>query len=456
MLPDRLRFRDVRLISTFRLTLLLGLVFIVGVIILLGSIYILTARELTQRSDRILENEARRLLAVAPARLPRQIRSETGLNARGFSYLALISSSGDQIAGNIAIGDPPTPEQGPVDRMLDHGRLPVRLLSIRTAGGETILVGRDVSQIGDLRHRILLILIGSGMTIIVGMLGAAVFLSLNPLRRVRDLQRAAHEIASGRLSVRMQVSQRRDELDQFAATVNVMVGEVERALSQLRGVTDAIAHDLRTPLNRLRARLHKARNSPGAPASVTTLLADGVADLDIVLERFAALLRIAEIEGSDRRSGFGQVELRRLILDARDLYEPLAEERGIELRIGECDDAALEGDDKLLFEALSNLVDNAIKFAARSVILSARIGADGLVLTIVDDGPGIPPAERDMVLQRFYRGTNGTRAAGSGLGLSIVAAILHLHGFRLDLGDAAPGLIARIDIPRQRLSSHSR
>ena len=312
--------------------------------------------------------------------------------------------------------------------------------------GETLLLGRDISQIRDLRRRILSIVIVTGIAMTISTLLAAVALSIRPLRRVRDFQQASQAIASGRFDGRMPLKGHHDELDQFADTVNIMVAEVGRVVSQVKGVTDAVAHDLRTPLARVRAHLYRAQHLPDVPPSFAALADKAVADLDVVLDRFTSLLRIAEIEASARRSGFAPVDLSRLVENVLELYEPLAEDRGVTIERGEPVSAVTEADDKLLFEAVSNLVDNAIKFAATAVCVSVRRETDAIVVEVSDDGPGIPADERDAVLRRFHRGVHAADLPGSGLGLSVVAAIMHLHGFILRLGQEDAGLVAQIRI----------
>lgn len=448
MLSDRLRFRDIQRTSTFRLTVMLSLVSILGMIALLGLVYGMTARELTARSDRFLHHEATRLLSIPADQLPAQVTDDDARNLHGLDYLALTSSDGERIAGNLRAGRN-LPRNRPID-IEGHGRRgPLRVLVVTTPGGETILLGRDISQIRDLRQHILLIVVVTGITMTIGMMLAAIALSLKPLRRVRDLQRVSREIAAGRLDRRMPIAGKHDELDQFAATVNVMVEDVGRVVSQVKGVTDAIAHDLRTPLTRVRAYLHRAQLMPDVPANIAGLADKAVTDLDVVLSRFAALLRISEIEASARRSGFATVCLSRLVENVIDLYEPLAEEGGIAMRLKECAPALVEADEKLLFEAISNLVDNAIKFARSAVSITVAEQAGAVSIDVRDDGPGIAPDEREAVLRRFHRGAHASGLQGSGLGLSVVAAIVHLHGYALSLEDADPGLLARVRIPKQ-------
>jgi signal transduction histidine kinase len=247
----------------------------------------------------------------------------------------------------------------------------------------------------------------------------------------------------------MPVSERRDELDMFAAAVNAMMGEVERLMSEVKGATDTIAHDLRTPLTRARTQLHRLQQ--GGVCGEDDF-AKVIGEIDMVLERFRALLRISELEASERRGGFSAVDLSDIARQAVDLYLPLAETEGVQLDLAETRPTTVEADPKLLFEAVSNLVDNAIKFTGQGGHVRIGLGPEGSQPQIVvqDDGPGIAAGERTTVLQRFYRGQDQRLIAGSGLGLSIVAAIVRLHRFELSLQDAEPGVRAVITCRRPR------
>lgn len=436
--------------ATFRLSALYGLTFALALVTLLGLVYLRSAVYLTHRVDSILATEAAGLLKGPAPALPTRIDEALALDGLRNNVFGLFRRDGTAITGNLAAlpatlrdGDGPV-EIGPTAAFGASARLIARHLP----NGEVLAVGRDVEQLREMRGIIASALLWSGGAVILAGLACGVALSVSPLRRLRLLQDACAEIASGDLTRRLPVSRRRDELDMLAATVNFTVGEVERLMGEVKGATETIAHDLRTPLTRARAQLHRLQQ-PGAAEGAT--IARVVAELDEVLERFRALMRITELEASERQAGFVRTDLAELVAGVAELYAPLAEESGVAFAWSAPQADCVDADPKLMFEAVSNLVDNAIKFTA------AKYGGTGgqveLRLTtddgrsqieVEDNGPGIAPQERSAVLQRFYRGERDRMIPGSGLGLSIAAAIVRLHRFELELTDAEPGLRAAI------------
>jgi len=431
---------------TFRLAVMLGGLFAIGLIVFGGLIYAMTSRELTARSDQILRQEAHLLLAEPAERLPDAIREEIARNMHGLNYFALVAADGELLQGNIPTFPGLKPGQAvDVDEAAGHG--PMRLTAVTAATGETILLGRDTSEIHYLLHRLLVGMLLACLSVIVAGLLVGSFLSHGLLRRVHDLQMVSRRIALGHFEMRIATTGRGDEVDQIAASINAMVEDIERILSQVKTVTDSIAHDLRTPLTRVRNRLEDAR-AAGTELRSEDSIDDLIGDLSIVLDRFAALLRIAELEATERRAGFGTVHVADLLGTVCELYGPLAEDDGILLELHADNTLELQGDGNLLLEAISNLVDNAIKFARRRVWVDARVIAGCVTITVKDDGPGISEEECEAVLQRFYRAGGEAQRPGFGLGLSIVSAILHMHHFTLDLRPGRPGLIATITVPR--------
>jgi signal transduction histidine kinase len=401
---------------------------------------------LTQRVDGILKTQADALQSSPRPGLRLRIDEELRLAGDRTSVFALFATNGVALAGNLAVL-PPTLHPGGKPMEIGPTALfptSARLIGRALPGGEILVVGRDVSQLQEMRTLIGSALVWSGLTIILVGLACGTALSLAPLRRLRQLEAAAQEIAGGDLTRRMPVSARHDELDTFAVTVNYMIGEIERLMSEVKGATETIAHDLLTPLSRANVQLRRLQQTERiAPADIAQVMAG----LDEVLERFRAILRIAELDSRQRRAGFSQVDLADIVTPVAELYQPLAEAGGVTLHAAGRRGTIVEADPKLLFEAVSNLVDNAIKFAGRGGSVHVRVGEDPAHprILVQDDGPGIPDAERAAVLQRFYRAERHRRLPGSGLGLSVVQAILRLHGFELLLEDAAPGVRAVIN-----------
>jgi len=435
-----MRLSEIWRTSTFRLSLLYGLVFAVGTVALLAMVYLRSAVYLTHRVDDILATEASAQMHEPPQSLRPTIEAALIINGRN-SVFALFSPAGEHEAGNLQTLPKGLEPQGRPIEVSASADFPAsaRLIAKRLPSGEILVVGRDINQLREIRRIIASALIWSGVLIIVVGLASGIALSLGPLRRLRLLQEAGHDIASGNLKRRMPSSARGDELDMFAGTVNYMLSEVERLMSEVKASSETIAHDLRTPLTRARAQLARLEKSRQVdPADIARV----IAELDEVLERFIAILRISEIESRARSAGFTATSPDKILRGVVELYQPLAEEAGLRLRVISQPGVTIEADPKLLFEAISNLVDNAIKFtgAGGEVLLELAEAEDGPQIIVQDNGPGVPQSERSAVLQRFYRAERDRLAPGSGLGLSIVAAIVRLHRFSLELRDASPGL----------------
>jgi signal transduction histidine kinase len=432
--------------TTFRLSTLYGLIFALGLVALLGLVYLRSAVYLTRRVDGILAAEADGLQRAPPADLRVRVNEALILNGPSHNVVGLFAADGTRIAGDLP-ALPPTLKPGGAPVEIGPTALfaaPARLIARRLPDGEVLAVGRDVGQLREIRAIIASALLWSGGAVIVIGLACGLALSLRPLQRLRTLQDACGDIAGGDLTRRLPIGAGGDELDMLAGTVNLMIGEVERLMGEVKGATETIAHDLRTPLTRARSQLHRLQQSPNpAPAEIARV----TAELDEVLERFRALMRISELEARERRAGFVATDLAVVVAGVGELYQPLAEAEGVTLTVGGEGGATVEADPKLLFEAVSNLVDNAIKFSGEGGAVSLRLGEDPARPRIVveDDGPGIPAAERGAVRGRFYRGERDRLTPGAGLGLSIVAAIVGLHRFELRLEDADPGLRAVID-----------
>ncbi len=435
--------------TTFRLTLLFGVVFAAGIGLLLGLVYLQTAGYLVRRVDQQLSDEAGLLRREQPETILAGVRRE--ITHDPLNSFGLYAATGERVAGNIQLGAADLPVDGRPQEV--PGRFaggPARALATRLPWGEVLVIARDTRQIEEFRRIVLNALLVSGGLIAV--LGAAcgVALSRRPLRRIQAMHAAADRITAGDFAVRLPRGDRADELDQLAGIANRMMDEAERLMFQARSVGEGVAHELRTPLTRLRATLDHAAQGLDPDDPRRRLLDPCIAEADAMLSRFRALLRIAAVEARGRRVGIGPVSLSALVDQVAELYEPLAADRAVALTVEREPDVVVRADGDLLFEALSNLIDNALKFTpsgGRVRLRLTRPPGGGVVVEVTDSGPGIPETERSLVTQRFYRGARHAQVEGHGLGLSLVAAVAELHGFILDFQDAAPGTTVRLMAP---------
>jgi len=310
-------------------------------------------------------------------------------------------------------------------------------------------VGYDIDELEEVQDLIVRALsLGLLPMVLLSFVGGTILAS-RAQRRIASMHVAVGQIMRGHLNQRLPVRGTGDDLDRLAATVNEMLAEIERLVEEIRGVGDSIAHDLRTPLTRVRTRLERSRDVVQTPEAFHATIDRAIGSVDQALAVVSAILRIGEIEHGRRRGAFGPVDLAEVVHDVAELYEPLAEEKGVTLELELAPAAIVIGDRDLLLEAIGNVVDNAIKFApaGTQVMLSLDGSGFGARLRITDQGPGIPLHERGQVFQRFYRTESSRTVEGSGLGLSLVAAVLALHGFRMQITDAAPGCAVEIVCP---------
>jgi signal transduction histidine kinase len=285
------------------------------------------------------------------------------------------------------------------------------------------------------------------VTIMLGVLGAAI-ISADMLRRVDSINRSIQTIMAGNLSERISVTRRGGDFDRLANNLNRMLDRIEVLMTGVRQVSDNIAHDLRTPLTRLRNSLAQLERNRGEDAE--ELVQSLIGEADSLLSTFNALLRIAQVESGNRRSGFGMIDLHMLILDVEELYEPLAADKGVRIAMELEADVKLSGDRDLLFQMCANLIDNAIKYtpAGGQINVSLTKSAEQAHLVISDSGIGIPASDRDKVFQRFYRVEESRgQEPGNGLGLSLVAAVMKLHYGEIQLADNRPGLSVIVNLP---------
>jgi hypothetical protein len=370
----------------------------------------------------------------------------------GSIYL-LMDGQGTRITGNLDVW----PEG--LDQMDVWYQLPVTrggeaslalLRAEALPNGAKLIVGRDVRARAQLWHVLRNGLIWTGfLMVVLGLLGAIVIRSIFR-RMVRDISITSRAIAKGDLSRRLPLGVG-EEFDELAVIINDMLDRISRLMDGVRQVSNAIAHDLRTPVTRARARLEDASLHAQTPEEMRAAIDRATADLDGIVGVFEALLRIAEIEAGSRRAAFAPIDLTQTLWDMDELYRAVAEERGLHLRTIIAAPLPVFGDRQLVQQAVANLLDNALKFSAPGTVidLSARLDENVVEILVADQGPGIAPDDRGRATERFFRAESARSTSGSGLGLALVSAVAQLHNGTLQLFDNSPGLRAVISLPTQ-------
>jgi signal transduction histidine kinase len=424
-------------------------------LVLFGFVYWQTAAYMTSKIDVLLTEELRVFAANTPEQRLAEIDDRLRKDPDRIKIAGLFGADGHRIAGNMESLPgglaPDVPADAVVVRVDDRGRemQNVRLAAHPLPSGEVLVIGRNIDEIADIagivgRALALGLLPAFALAVAIGMV-----LSLRALNRLSEVNRRIQRIVAGDLRERLPSRGRDDPFDQLAVSVNRMLGEIEALIHEIAGVGDDIAHDLRTPLTRVRIRLERGREHAATLEELRAVVDVSIAGLDQSLAIVTALLRIAEIEHSRRLAGFSQVRLAPLVREVGDLYDPIAEDKRITLQVEAADETIVHGDRDLLFEAVANLVDNAVKFTPEGGRVElALLRRDGeTVIRVKDTGPGIPEIERQAVTKRFYRSDKSRRTEGLGLGLSLVAAIVKLHGFRFTIAPG-PGCTAEIACPQ--------
>jgi len=393
--------------------------------------------------DRSVSEQLELLSARPPDMLPFMISSRMNQGPEVVTRVGLFSAGSQPIVGDIAAIPPKLVLNGAVQAVLAAG-LPLE--HWRAAGrvlpdGRIIVVARDADEILAVRENLVR---GAAVGIIPAILlslGAGATLGLATERRLRRLNAVAERIVEGNLGERLPARLQGDELDHLCAIVNRTLDRLEEGVGALRGVGENIAHDIRTPLTALRSRLERGLVLAEQDEGLSLVLQQSIGNVDQTLSIVTALLRIAEIEHVRRTAAFAAVDLAEIVQETTEAYRPVAEDRGIELALSITTPACGVGDRQLLIEALVNLVDNAVKFTppGGSVTVALSGTPHRPEISVSDNGPGIPVELRSAVFQRFYRADTARSARGSGLGLSLVAAVAKLHRFAVEVGDNDPG-----------------
>lgn len=445
--------------STFRLAILYVCVFGASVAGLFGYVYWATTKYVTQRYDTLVMADRHELLDIFARSgregLIRTLKSHSESDATDGDVYVLADENFAPIVGNL-MDWPSAARKG--DGWIDFSppgwrpnakhRPVLRALVTTLPDGSHLLSGEDTHDMSGFARTINRGL-AIGVTILCVLAAAAgVSVTRRTVARIEAINATSRAIMASGLGKRIPTRGTKDEWDQLAQNLNSMLERIEGLVRGIKEVSDNIAHDLRTPLMRMRGRLEVALRAQRSGAADEALIARTVNEVDEVLKTFSSLLRISAVEARERTVGFGSVELGKLAVEVTDLFDAAAEERGIRLRCTVSPIPVVLGDRDLLFETLSNLIDNALKHGQSDVEVSVEPdGPVGVRLNVRDHGPGIPAAERKNVLQRFYRLERSRTTPGNGLGLSLVQAVAQLHGAELALVDAAPGLSVEIKFP---------
>lgn len=443
--------------SIFRLTLLYAGLFSLSVLILFVAIFWFGSGYVESQIDQTVTNELGRIQSRAAFgdldHYREVVESYVQRAPSGVFYL-LENNAGEVLVGNMHAIKPivgirsfflevPS-ERHPGEVLGIRGR------GIRVADGGYLYVGLDNFELIKMREMIAsFFLWGLAATISLAIMGGFL-MSQSLLHSVEGISQASREIVAGDLNRRIPVRGVDDEFDHLASSLNTMLDRITELMQGLQQVSSDIAHDLRTPLTRLRQRLELARHRENSVEKLHEALDRSIDDVDAILDTFTALLRIAQIEAHTKAVGFSNVDLSDLLREMGDIYQSVAEERGQQLGVFIPDGLRVLGDRELLPQLFSNLTENAIRHcpAGAKIRIEARQVVDGIVVSVSDNGPGIPPEFRNKVFRRFFQLDGSRNNDGTGLGLSLVAAIAGLHNASIELLDNHPGLRVKLKFPQ--------
>jgi signal transduction histidine kinase len=442
-----MRIVDIFRAATFRLALVFAFAVTAAISLVLIFVYWQVVKLDTAHQNRVLAEEVAKGVDQPLAQLTRELDRRITRDLRRLDYAALFEAEGKLISGNLGALPPNLPIDGAAhilalqsDRRGDVE--PVLLVARRRQDGGVLLLGRNLYEVYAFRQIVLEALALGIVPALLLALVIGILFSLRSTRRLRSINHQITRIMQGDLDERLPTNRSNDDLERVILAVNLMLDEIVRLLDQIKSVGDNIAHDLRTPLALMRARLERALD--GACANDLRAAAEkALIDLDHAMTTVAALLRISDIECGRRTGGFAAVDLRAVCTSAFELYHPLAEAKSIVFTLDAPAPLPIRGDFDLLVEAVANLVDNAIKFTPVGgvVEISAKIASSGPVIRVADSGPGVKPFERISIFKRFYRSESSRDLPGTGLGLNMAATIAQLHGMDLRVADNHPGAV---------------
>ena len=438
--------------TTFRWTLAVSGAFIVCILLMFGFILAQAYSYMTTDVDALNNEIANAIASHEPEQRILGLDQYLRADPHHVKLGGLFAADGRRIAGNIETLPPML--HGDAGAQLaslikiDGGareQQAVRAVARGLPEGGTLVIARSDYEFTWIAHIVERTLAVGLIPALCLSLAVGVFLSFRAQRRIEEVNSKIQRIVAGELRERLPARGTDDPFDKLAELVNGMLGEIEVLVRRLEGVGDDIAHDLRTPLTRVRVSLERARQKAGNLDELRRSVDQALVGLDQSLAIITALLRISEIEHSRRMDGFRNVALGDLVREVGDLYEPIAEDKKVDFAVRAEAETTVHGDRDLLFEAIANLVDNAVKFTPQGgrVELSLLRQGNEAVVRVRDSGPGIPADEGELVTRRFYRSDKSRRDPGLGLGLSLVSAIAKLHGFSLKIS-SGPGCVAEL------------
>jgi signal transduction histidine kinase len=453
--------------TAFRLTLVYLIVFALYAAALLAYFALNTGRLITEQITETVDNEIAGLAeqyTIGGLRQLVLILENRSLRPGSSLYL-VTAPTGQALAGNVGSLAPGVLDKSgwseTVYRRLDEQETAEHKALVRVtqlSGGFRLLVGRDLEERARMGTIITTAARGSvALVVVLGLVGGF-FVARRVLKRFDAMTATTQRIMAGDLSGRLPVTGTGDELDRLATNLNDMLERIEALMRGLKEVSDNIAHDLKTPLTRLRNRCEAALRTAKSETEYRAALESMLDESEGLIRTFDALLMIARAESGQARDNMIEFEAAEIVRGVGELYEPVADEKGLTLKVDAAEGAKVRGNRELLSQALANLVDNAIKYAApkehavegeqpAEIVLAVRRGGGRVLVSVADRGPGIPEAERVRVIERFVRLPHGMAQPGSGLGLSLAAAVARLHGGELTLEDNAPGLKIVIALP---------
>ncbi|MCH1521700.1 MAG: HAMP domain-containing histidine kinase [Arenicellales bacterium] len=437
------------------------MLFTVSVLLLFSFVYWSSVRYMASQSDAAIRTEiqtlAERYENHGVPGLRRLILDRiTRQQPTGSSLYLLSDPLGRPIVGNISRWPKVSPEDGWFNFNLDTSDRDdpdlhlARARHFQLTGGFRLLVGQDIHELKS-AQRGMITALGWGvvLTVLLGLAGGF-FISRKMLARLEVINETSQRIIAGELERRVPVSSRQDEFDRLSANLNQMLDQIQELMDGIRQVSDNIAHDLKTPLFHLRQKLESLVSRESSDESNSQELQAALNEADRLLNLFNALLRIARLESESARTIKQPLSLPDLVYDVAELYEPLSDEKHQHLSVNVQSPVSILADRDMLFQALANLVDNAVKYTPEggNIDLAVTAEAYGGSVSVCDRGPGITSTEREKVFQRFYRVDVSRSTPGNGLGLSLVRAVIHLHNGTLTLRDNHPGLCVQVTLPR--------